>query len=93
MCSAHVLALPLDADVRSHRVDQEIEHQKGESGRGRVVLHAEITAVALKIHTRERFGEEVCRVELRTNVPHADAEVPDVVSDLEVPGVEMSCSL
>ena len=93
MCSAHVLALPLDADVRSHRVDQEIEHQKGESGRGCVVLHAEITAVALKIHTRQCFGEEVCRIELRTNMTHADAEVPDVVSDLEVPGVEMSCSL
>ena len=52
MCSAHVLALPLDADVRSHRVDQEAEHQKGESGRGRVVLHAEIAAVALEVHAR-----------------------------------------
>ena len=52
MCSAHVLALPLDADVRSHRVDQEAEHQKGESGRGCVVLHAEIAAVALEVHAR-----------------------------------------
>ena len=59
-----------------------------------IFFHAQIPSVFAKVRTRERLGEEVSRIEFRTDMPNnTNRKVSDVVSDLEVPSIEMSCSL
>ena len=85
--SAHIFALPLDANV-PHSVEQ-----KARLSRGGVVFHSKVFTITRELVFRERLGEEVSRVELGADVPNANRKISDVVTDLEVARVEVTSPL
>ena len=58
-----------------------------------MVLHAQVVAIFLKLDTGERLGEEVGDVEICADVPNTNPQMPHVVPDLEVSGLDVSCAL